>query len=133
MHKLFMIMVLIFVTLPVKAINCPEEYGTIIKGAVNGKDYCWGKKNSNWWNAISWCEGLGLTPINRQEDCGCSNTIADCINKCPNFSGLGASNQKFWLNDVPNKSQGYIVQLSGGAILTGDRSTVGQHEFPACK
>ena len=133
MKKIYLILCISLLATKAMAINCPSEYGTIIKGAVNGQEYCWGKKNSNWWNAIAWCDALGLQPINIQEDCACSDTVANCINKCPNFAGLGRTDQKFWLNNVPNKSQAYIVQLSGGALLTGDRSILGMHEFPACK
>ena len=39
----------------------------------------------NWWNAYTWCDGIGMTLFTHSDDCGCSETI-DCIKlSCPNI------------------------------------------------
>lgn len=44
MKKIYLILCISLLATKAMAINCPEEYGTIIKGAVNRQEYCWGKR-----------------------------------------------------------------------------------------
>ena len=66
--------------------TCANGAGTVVIGAVSGHKYCNSKNGMNWWNAVTWCDGLGRRLFDLS-DCACSDTTANCVNKCPELEG----------------------------------------------
>lgn len=96
--------------------TCANGAGKIVIGSISGREYC--KSNQytlNWWNAYTWCDALGMKMINRS-DCGCSNTIADCIDSCPEFISDIGTERWFWFNEHYDTSVAYRVLFPTGKI-----------------
>ena len=66
--------------------TCANGAGTIVIGAITGHKYCKSNVKMNWWNAVSWCDAQGRRLFNLN-DCGCSDTIANCAQNCPEVIG----------------------------------------------
>jgi hypothetical protein len=70
--------------------TCANGAGTIVKGVIRG-EYCLSKNFMNWFNAASWCDGMGLKLIeDLNDDCGCDK-LKCTANSCPNLA-MGHSN-----------------------------------------
>lgn len=70
--------------------TCANGAGTIVKGVMRG-EYCLSKNFMNWFNAASWCDGMGLKLIeDLYDDCGCDK-LKCTSTSCPNLA-MGHSN-----------------------------------------
>ena len=98
---------------------CANGAGVIVKGAIEG-EYCISKVHMNWWNAIAWCDGMNMKPLNK-EDCACSNTTADCANdNCPNFKNLSTSTISwYWVNIPDGTQKAQALQMVEGTMGNG--------------
>ena len=93
--------------------TCADGAGTVVVGAVTGHKYCMSNNGMNYWNAVSWCDGLKRRLFDRS-DCACSNTTSDCHNKCPELSKIW--NTKKWVKTITpiNSSYAYSINLNTG-------------------
>lgn len=87
--------------------TCADGAGTVVVGAVTGHKYCKSKIGMNWWNAVSWCDGMGRKLFSL-DDCGCSNAVSDCTDGayrlCPELKKAAQSNTWVWSKNVPIKN-----------------------------
>ena len=96
--------------------NCANGAGKVEIGNVSGREYCKSNQsNLNWWNAWAWCDALRMKMIDRS-DCECSNTVADCINSCPEFISDTGTERWFWFNEHKDTSTAYRVLFPIGRI-----------------
>ena len=117
--------------------TCANGAGTIITGAVTGTKYCMSNTDMNWWNAVSWCDGLNKKLFDIT-DCKCSDTLVDCKQGeaiiCPELTKPEASNS-IWAINTHSKEHGSSVILSSGQIgLTWYSNQRTQaNKYPLCK
>jgi hypothetical protein len=84
--------------------TCANGAGTVLTGAVTGQKYCKGNKAMNWWNANSWCDGMGMKLFSLN-DCACSETTANCAgNHCPELKNTGVKNTAIGARDGSTSS-----------------------------
>ena len=112
-------------------IPCADGEGIIVKGAIKG-EYCYIKKDMDWWNATAYCDALGMQLPELSEDCGCSVSGASCENKsCPNFSGWnttisqGIGGGYMWFQNPCSTSTSY--RMLNGNIDCKSRTRAGNY------
>ena len=93
--------------------TCANGAGTIIVGAITGHKYCKSNKTMNWWNAVSWCEGLNKRLFNF-DDCKC-DTTTDC-RICPELVTDTAQNTSSWIYSACNNQHSLRVDTNTGAL-----------------
>ncbi len=110
--------------------TCADGAGTVVIGAVSGHKYCKSKIGMNWWNAVSWCDGIGRKLFSL-DDCACSNATANCnwidnngnettLKGCPEMNkqqGVAIS----WTRTASSSYQSYRVGLQSGYVDSQNR------------
>lgn len=111
--------------------TCANGTGTIVIGAITGHKYCKSNVKMNWWNAVSWCDAQGRRLFNLN-DCGCSDTIANCAQNCPEVS-LVIGMQNSWTTSF--KKIGYVdyIDLYNGHISPWGVPALTDSYFALCK
>ena len=99
--------------------TCADGAGVVIAGAVSEHKYCMSNKTMNWWNAVSWCDGLNKKLFNLN-DCSCSGTI-NCTGKCPELA-LGTGGVYFWTANPKGTFEAYAIGMSDGYIGSGEHN-----------
>lgn len=90
------LLVLSSVALADDTTTCANGAGIVVIGAVTGHKYCMSKKQMNWWNALSWCDGQDRRQFDRS-DCACSDVVSNCYgSKCPELNGITANAGYGW-------------------------------------
>ena len=134
MKKYMILMVSIFfmmtsVVLADDAIEtCANGAGRIVTGKITGNKYCMSETKMNWWNAVTWCDGLGQQ-IFSLNDCECTASN-NCTNVCPELvidSTLVASP---WVANPKGISGAYAVDVRWGTVVNTSRSYT---NFTLCK
>ena len=105
--------------------TCANGAGTIVEGVVTGHKYCKSNITMDWWNAMTWCDGLkddvggSRRLFNIGIDCKCSATTTICSNKkCPELVGIW-NNGTTWTVTPHSSTHAYFVHLSTGGIDNG--------------
>ena len=119
MKKYMILMVSIFfmmasVVLADDAIEtCANGAGRIVTGKITGNKYCMSETKMNWWNAVAWCDGQGKRLVSL-DDCGCSDTTANCAgSNCPELK-LGINSGWLWTATPGSSSDAYYIRLDDG-------------------
>ena len=91
--------------------TCANGAGTVITGAVTGHKYCMSNNTMNWWNSVSWCDGVGarLFSVN---DCAFSSTSDTSV--CPELKGVGSG--WIWAATPKGTSDAYGLNVSLGSF-----------------
>ena len=106
--------------------TCANGGGTVITGTISEHRYCLSNNTMNWWNAISWCDGLGqkLFSLN---DCKCDDRTQNCTAKCPELAGVRENDEyRTWTTTPFSTTLAYFVKLSSGNA-SANTSPYGDH------
>lgn len=100
--------------------TCANGAGTIVKGVIRG-EYCLSNSAMTWFNAASWCDGMGLKLIeNIYDDCGCDK-LKCTAKSCPNLA-MGHQN---WAVMAPWGCTTGSYSVSGSGSLRSCQTSVG--------
>lgn len=91
---------------------CANGAGTVFIGKVTGHKYCLSNNSMNWWNAYSWCDGMGKQLINLND---CATTTSG---KCPEMVGIHAGHQMLWTMTPAENNKWYTIEHVSGAVYT---------------
>ena len=89
---------------------CANGAGTIVVGAISGREYCMSKESLNWWNSQAWCDAIGRTLFSL-DDCECS-TGTDCVERCPELNAVTTSREFAWTKTPVDESNAYLILLN---------------------
>lgn len=94
--------------------TCANGAGVIKNGVITSHKYCMSNKTMNWWNAVSWCDGLGMSLFDLKKDCACSDTMADCYDyKCPEIYQIHSQHQ-IWTATTGCTNGSYFYNFGWG-------------------
>ena len=129
MQKVLLLSAIILLSQPVFADDttttetCANGAGRVITGVVSGHKYCRSNNTMDWWNAHTWCDGLG-SRLFSMNDCEHSSTNT----LCNELAGVGG-NENVWTAMPKGTSLAYNVNLSSGYIGSSLR---GNHRCAVC-
>lgn len=95
--------------------TCANGAGTVIIGARTGRKYCMSNAKVNWWNAHSWCDGMGRRLFSL-DDC-----MRDEAKDVPEICGELAVGQTLfvWSATPRGSSAAYYINLANGVNTQG--------------
>lgn len=108
---------------------CANGSGVIVKGNVEGT-YCLGKVWLNYWNAVAWCDAIGMQLADRT-DCICTSATDCSNNKCPNFAGMLSSSEGWWSNTPSSEQNQWSFNTNGGSHFVSWARNYSA--YPLCK
>ena len=112
--------------------TCANGAGTIVEGVVTGHKYCKSNITMDWWNAMTWCDGIGRQLFGL-DDCRCSATTTVCSDKkCPELVGIGNGGYT-WTRTPSSDILAYLVQLPSGGIDANYRNGYFGYYYAVCK
>ena len=109
--------------------TCANGAGTVIMGTVSGRKYCMSNNDMNWWNAISWCDGL-KKHLFSMDDCECGNT--GCNNICPELRNISDNLTHWTWTSTPINTTAYGVNLVHAGLHVSDPRNK-EHRRAICK
>ncbi len=93
--------------------NCANGHGDTVISTTN-KKYCQSRIEMNWWSAFAWCQSIGGTLIDLNEDCE-DTSITNTPMPCPALYNP-KNNAAVWTANVPDSTYAYVVLSSSGTI-----------------
>lgn len=119
--------------------TCADGAGTVVVGAVTGHKYCNSNSKMNWWNAWSWCDGLGRR-IFVATDCQCSGTNCPGSYRCPEMNGVTSNPDYDTILDVSwtgtyrsnSTTSAYNVSLKNGSLSNANDNNKTSKYFALC-
>ena len=111
MYKYMMLICMMFLSTIVQADEtCANGAGTIVVGAISGREYCMSNESLNWWNSQAWCDAIGRTLFSL-DDCECSTGI-NCTDRCPELNSVTTTRDFAWTKTPVDEANAYLILLN---------------------